>query len=135
MHPRRGITPRELNTKLDYDHGNLKESHRVPPRTKPTAEDITLALILMNNSNNSKSVELHDCSERPPGVQPSRRPDIERRKVSPKWRNDIIKVLHKENSQTKDGNYRGISLVAHTSEVILKIVPSRINDYCEANVF
>ena len=43
----------------------------------------------------------------------------------------MIKVLHEENDRTEDGNDRSISLGAHAGEVLLKIVTSRIGDYCE----
>ena len=35
------------------------------------------------------------------------------RKVPQRWRDDMIKVLNKENGRTECGNYRGISLGAH----------------------
>ena len=44
----------------------------------------------------------------------------------------MIKVLHKKKGRTECGNYRGISLVAHAGKVLLKIVATRLNAYCEA---
>ena len=44
----------------------------------------------------------------------------------------MIKVLNKKKDRTECGNYRGISLVAHTGKVLLKIVAARLSAYCEA---
>ena len=54
------------------------------------------------------------------------------REVSQRWRDAVIKVLHKNNDRTECGNYRGISLVAHAGKVFLKIVATRLSAYCEA---
>ena len=43
----------------------------------------------------------------------------------------IIKVLRKKKDTTECGNYRGISLVAHASKILLKIIARRLNDYYE----
>ena len=53
-------------------------------------------------------------------------------KVPQRWRDAVIKVLHKKKDRTECGNYRGISLVAHAGKVLLKIVAKRRGDYCEA---
>ena len=53
-------------------------------------------------------------------------------KVPQRWRDVVIKVLHKKKDWTECGNYRGISLVAHAGKVLLKIVAKRLGDYCEA---
>ena len=53
------------------------------------------------------------------------------REVPQRWRDAVIKVLHKKN-RIECGNYRGISLVAHTGKVLLKIVATRPSAYCEA---
>ena len=53
-------------------------------------------------------------------------------KVPQRWRDAVIKVLHKKKDRTECGNYRGISLVAHAGKVLLKIVAKRLSDYCEA---
>ena len=52
-------------------------------------------------------------------------------KVSQRWRDAVIKVLHNKKDRTECGNYRGISLVAHAGKVLLKIVAERLRDYCE----
>ena len=50
----------------------------------------------------------------------------------PQQRKDaVIKVLHKKKDSTDCNNYRGISLVAHAGKVLLKIVASRLSNYCE----
>ena len=54
------------------------------------------------------------------------------REVPQRWRNAVVKVLHKKKDRTECGNYRGISLVAHAGKVLLKIVATRLSAYCEA---
>ena len=46
------------------------------------------------------------------------------------WK-DAIMVLHKKKDRTECGNYRGISLVAHTGKILLKIIARRLSEYCE----
>ena len=40
-------------------------------------------------------------------------------------------VHHKKKDRTERGNYRGISLVAHTGKILLKIISRRLSEYCE----
>ena len=47
------------------------------------------------------------------------------------WKYAIIMVLHKKKDRTECGNYRGISLVAHTGKTLLKIIARRLSEYCE----
>ena len=54
------------------------------------------------------------------------------REVSQRWRDAVIKVLHKKKDRTEYGNYRGISLVGHAGKVLLKIVATRLSVYCGA---
>ena len=54
------------------------------------------------------------------------------REVPQRWRDAVIKVLHKKKDRTECGNYRGISLVVHAGKVLLKIVATRLSAYCEA---
>ena len=54
------------------------------------------------------------------------------REVPQRWRDAVIKVLHKKKDRTECGNYRGISLAAHPGKVLLKIVATRLSAYCEA---
>ena len=54
------------------------------------------------------------------------------REVPQRWRDAVIKVLHKKKDRTECGNYRSISLVARAGKVLLKIVAMRLSAYCEA---
>ena len=54
------------------------------------------------------------------------------REVPQRWRDAVIKVLHKKKDMAERGNHRGISLVAHAGKVLLKIVATRLSAYCEA---
>ena len=55
-----------------------------------------------------------------------------RRGRVPQQRKDAtIKVLHKKKDRTECGNYRGISLVAHAGNVLLKVIAGHLSDYCE----
>ena len=51
--------------------------------------------------------------------------------VPQQWNYAIIMVLHKRKDQTECGNYRGISLVAHAGNILLKIIARRPSGYCE----
>ena len=51
--------------------------------------------------------------------------------VPQQWKDATIKVLHKKKHRTECGNYRGISLVAHAGEVLLKVIAGRLSAYCE----
>ncbi|CAM9787503.1 unnamed protein product, partial [Sphacelaria rigidula] len=51
--------------------------------------------------------------------------------VPQEWKDVTIKVLHKKQGRTQGSNYRGVSLVAHTAKVLLKIVANRLNGSCE----
>ena len=46
------------------------------------------------------------------------------------WKYVIIMVLHKKKDRTECGNYRGISLVAPPSKILLKIIVRRLSEYC-----
>ena len=51
--------------------------------------------------------------------------------VPQEWKDATIKVLHKTKDRAECSNYRGLSLVAHAGKVLLKIVASRLGDFCE----
>ena len=53
-------------------------------------------------------------------------------KVPQQWRYTIITVLCKKGDKTECGNYRGISLVSHAGEVLLKVVARPLSAYCGA---
>ena len=40
-------------------------------------------------------------------------------------------VLHEKKDRTECGNYRGISLVAHAGDILLKIITHRLSEYYE----
>ena len=50
--------------------------------------------------------------------------------VPQQW-NYAIMILHKNKDRTDCGNYRGISLVAHAGRILLKIIASRLSEYCK----
>ena len=43
----------------------------------------------------------------------------------------IIMILHRKKDRTERGNYRGISLVAHASKILLKIIAICLSEYGE----
>ena len=51
--------------------------------------------------------------------------------VPQQWKYAIIVVLHKKRDRTECGNYRGISLVAHAVNILLKLIARRLSEYCE----
>ena len=51
--------------------------------------------------------------------------------VPQQWKDDIIMVLQKKKDRTECGSYRGTSLVAHASKILLKIIARRLSEYCE----
>ena len=56
----------------------------------------------------------------------------DQRGVPQRWRDAVVKVLHKKKDRTECGNYRDISLVAYAGKVLLRIVATRLSAYCEA---
>ena len=48
------------------------------------------------------------------------------------WEKMTFKILHKKKYRNECGNNKGLSLMAHAGEVILKIVTIRPDDLCEA---
>ena len=52
--------------------------------------------------------------------------------VPQQWKDTTIKVLHAKKERSDCNNYREISLFAHSGKVLLKIVASRLSNYCEA---
>ena len=47
------------------------------------------------------------------------------------WKDAVVTVLHKKGGKTERGNYRGISLVSHAGNILLKAVAGRLSAYCE----
>ena len=58
---------------------------------------------------------------------------MNREEVSQTWKDAIIKVLYKKADRSNCNNYRGISLLSHAGKVLLKIVTTRLSDYCETH--
>ena len=52
--------------------------------------------------------------------------------VPQQWKDATIEVLHKKKDRSHCNSYRGISLVAHSGKVLLKMVASRLSNYCES---
>lgn len=48
-----------------------------------------------------------------------------------KGKGTTSRALFKKKDMAKFGNYRGISLVAYASITILKLVATRLGNYCE----
>ena len=48
------------------------------------------------------------------------------------WKYATIKVLHEKKDRPDCNNYRGISFVADSGKVLLKMVASRLSNNCEA---
>ena len=53
------------------------------------------------------------------------------REVRQRWRDAVIKALHKKD-RTECGNYRAISRLVHAGKALFKIVATRLSAYCEA---
>ena len=52
--------------------------------------------------------------------------------IPQEWKDATIKVLYKKSDRSDCNNFRGISLVSHSGQVLLKIVANRLSDFCEA---
>ena len=52
--------------------------------------------------------------------------------VPQQWKDATDEVLHKTKDSSNCGNNRGITLVPHTGNVLLKTVASGLSDHCEA---
>ena len=48
--------------------------------------------------------------------------------VPQQWKDATIKALQKKKDRSDCNKYRGISLVAHSGKVLLKMVPSRLSN-------
>ena len=52
--------------------------------------------------------------------------------VPQQWKYATIKALHKKKYRSECNTYLGISRAAHSGKVLLKIVASRLSNYCKA---
>ena len=125
-----------LNSKpdmLDPDIPKRLPQHPVASALgiEPTEEEITTAMKAMTNANamgpDGLLAELLK-----PGLQQDRAILLEihrlttltwrEGKVPQQWKYAVIDVICKKGDKTERGNYRGISLVSHAGEVLLKVV-------------
>ena len=51
--------------------------------------------------------------------------------MAQKWKCAIIMVFYKNKNREEYDNYKGISLEAHASIILLKANARRLNEYCE----
>ena len=51
--------------------------------------------------------------------------------VAQKWKCAIIMIFYKNKDREECDNYKGISLEAHASIIVLKANARRLNEYCE----
>ncbi|CAM9417318.1 unnamed protein product [Sphacelaria rigidula] len=51
--------------------------------------------------------------------------------VPQEWKGVTIIMLHNKQARTQCSNFRGISLVAYTAKVLLKVVANRLGEFCE----
>ena len=112
----------------------------MPLGVQPTMQELTDAIRSLANGKavgpDGVSVELFKT---PLNGDPTlrRRPlDIAVRiwkggEVPQQWKDAIIMVLHKKKDRTECGNYRGISLLAHAGNILLKIIVRRLSEHCE----
>ena len=112
----------------------------MPLGVQPTMQELTDAIRLLANG---KAVGLDGVSVELFKITLNGDPALRRRLLDivvriwgggevPQQRKDaIIMVLHRKKDRTECGNYRGISLVAHAGEILLKIIARRLSEYCE----
>ena len=51
--------------------------------------------------------------------------------IPQEWKDATIKMLYKKSDRSDCNSFRGISLVFEAGKVLLKIVTSRLGDFCE----
>ena len=133
-----------LNSKSDKLRLDIIEG--VPPVAyalgiEPTENEVTRALRSMANAKaigpDELSVELLTLGiNHNPTVLREFHRVIQlvwhQREVPQRWRDAVIKVLHKTKDRVECGTYRGISLVAQAGKVLIKIVATRVSAYCTA---
>ena len=134
-----------LNTKSPRLDPNIAESldqwpENMPPGVQLTMQELTDAICSLANGKavglDGVSVELFKITLNGDPALRRRLLDIVIRiwrggEVSQQWKDAIIMVLHKKKDRTECGNYRGISLVAHGDNILLKIIARRLSEYCE----
>ena len=133
-----------LNAKSPRLDPNIAEGldqwpENMPLGVQPTMQELTDAIRSLANGKalgpDGVSVTLFKITLNGDPALRRRLPDIVVRIWKggevPQWKDAIIMVLHKNKDRTECGNYRVISLVAHAGKVHLKIIASRLSEYCE----
>ena len=134
-----------LNVKSPRLDPNIAEGldqlpENMPLEVQPTMQELTDAIRSLANGKavgpDGVSVELFKITLNDDPALRRRLLDIvvriwRRGEVPQQWKDAIIVVLHKKKDRTECGNYRGISLVAHASKILLKIIARRLSEYCE----
>ena len=134
-----------LNAKSPRLDPNIAEGldqwpENMPLRVQPTMQELTDAIHSLANGKaigpDGVSVELFKITLNGDPALRWRLLDVVVRiwrgdEVPQQWKNYVIIVLHKKKDRTECGNYRGISLVAHTGKILLKIIARRLSEYCE----
>ena len=112
----------------------------MPLRVQPTMQELTGAI---RSWANGKAVGPDGVSAKLFKITLNGDPALRRRlldivvrfwrggEVPQQWKYAIIMIFHKKKDRTECGNYRGISLVAHASKILLKIIARRLSEYCE----
>ena len=115
-------------------------AENMPLGFQPTMQELTDAI---RSLANGKAVEPDGVSIELFKITLNGDPTLRRRLIDivvriwrggevPQQRKDAITmVLHKKKDLTECGNYRGISLVEHAGEILLKILTRRFSEYCE----
>ena len=100
----------------------------MPLGVQPTMQELTDAI---RSLANGKAVEPDGASVELSKIALNGDPALRRRlldifvriggrgEVPQQWKHAIIMVLHKKKDRTECGNYRGISLVAHATKILL----------------
>ena len=133
-----------LNTKSPKLDPNIAEGLDQWPENMPlgvqlTMQELTDAICSLANGKavgpDGVSVELFKITLNGDPALHRRLLDIVVRiwrggEVLQQWKDAIIMVLHKKKDRTECGNYRGISLVAHADNILLKIIARHLSEYC-----
>ena len=112
----------------------------MPLGVQPTIQELTDAIRLLANG---KAVGLDGVSVKLSKITLDGDPALRRRlldivvciwrgggEVPHQWKY-IIMVFHKNKERIECGNYRGISMVAHAGNILLKIIAHCLSEYCE----
>ena len=124
----------------DIAEGRDQWPENMPLGVQPTMQELTDAIRSLVNGKavgpDGVSTELFKITLNGDPALRQRLLDIVVRiwrggEVPQQWKDSIIIVLHKKKDRTECGNYTGISLVAHTAKMLLKIIARRLSEYYE----